>query len=190
MSAHEEPETDFDKEELPEGVVLKEHSYDGIREYDQRLPRWWMITLLGAILFSIIYWTVYDPDAEYTGDEKTQLEARLAEIQAARLANSIDVTDDALFWEMADSEQFVLAGKETYDNNCATCHGTDLQGGIGFNLVDAEWVHGSQPSAIYITIDEGIPDKGMQAWGSLLGQKRIAEVVAYILEQNPNLRAQ
>lgn len=188
MSAHEEPETDFDKEELPEGVVLKEHSYDGIREYDQQLPRWWMITLLGAILFSIIYWTVYDPDAEYTGDDKEQLETRLADIEAAKLANSIDVTNDALFWEMSDSEQFLLAGQDTYSANCATCHGTELQGGIGFNLVDAEWVHGANPSDIYTTIYDGVPDKGMQAWGSLLGQKRIAEVVAYVLSQNPGLR--
>lgn len=190
MSEHDEPETDFDKETLPDGVVLKEHSYDGIREYDQRLPRWWMITLLGAILFAIVYWTVYDPDAAYVGDEKEQLEARLAEIKAAKLANSIDVTNDTLFWEMADSEQFIVAGKETYNANCAACHGTDLQGGIGFNLVDSEWVHGSQPSAIYTTIYDGVPEKGMQAWGSLLGQKRIAEVVAYVLEQNPDLRPQ
>lgn len=188
MSVHDEPETDFDKEELPEGVILKEHSYDGIREYDQRLPRWWMITLLGAILFAIIYWTVYDPDAEYVGDEKAQLEARLADIKAAKLASSIDVTNDGLFWEMSDSEQFLVAGKATFEANCAACHGKELQGGIGFNLVDAEWVHGSQPSNIYVTIYDGVPEKGMQAWGSLLGQKRIAEVVAYVLSKNPGLR--
>jgi len=188
MNPNEEPETDFDKEPLPKGVVLKEHSYDGIREYDQRLPQWWMITLLGAILFSIIYWTVYDPDATYVGGEKAQLEARLAEIKAIKLASSIDVTNDGLFWEMSDSQQFITAGKATYEANCAACHGKDLEGGIGFNLVDAEWIHGSNPSEIYLTIYDGVPDKGMQAWGTLLGQKRIAEVVAYLLEENPGLR--
>jgi cytochrome c oxidase cbb3-type subunit 3 len=69
------------------------------------------------------------------------------------------------------------------------CHGKELKGGIGFNLVDAEWIHGARPAEIYHTIAAGVPEKGMQAWESQLGQKRIAEVVAYILSKNPGLEA-
>ena len=50
--------------------------------------------------------------------------------------------------------------------------------------MDGEWVHGSRPSEIYVSIDKGFQDKGMQAWGPVLGQKRITEVVAYILSKN------
>ena len=174
------------QEDLPEGVQLRDHVVDGIQEYDQRLPRWWLVILFSAILFAAIYWLVLD-DRSYTGGVDQQLEVMLQEIQTKRLASSIDVTNDALFFEMAANPGFVSAGKATYEANCVACHGKELQGGIGFNLVDDEWVHGSKPSEIYVTIHKGVPEKGMQAWGSLLGQKRIAEVVAYVLSKNPEL---
>ena len=57
-------------------------------------------------------------------------------------------------------------------------------GGIGFNLVDAEWIYGSRPSQIYANIDGGIDGTGMQSFRTILGQKRITEVVAYVLSKN------
>ena len=188
MSTDENNNEDLVKQEdLPEGVVLREHVVDGIQEYDQRLPFWWICILFSAILFSIIYWLVID-DRSFTGGVDEQLEARLEAVAAARLANSIDVTNDGLFWEMAGTAQFVSAGQATFEGTCVACHGKELQGGIGFNLVDDEWVHGSKPSEIYNTIAHGVPEKGMQAWESQLGQKRIAEVVAFILSKNPRLK--
>lgn len=174
------------QEDLPEGVVLRDHVVDGIQEYDQRLPRWWLVILFSVILFSIIYWMVMD-NRSYVGAKDSQLEAKLQAIETIRLANSIDVTNDALFWDMRRNPAFVSAGQATFEANCVACHGKELQGGIGFNLIDDEWVHGGKPSEIYHTIDTGVPEKGMQAWGPLLGQKRIAEVVAYILSKNPGL---
>jgi len=178
---------DVTEEDLPEGAILRDHTVDGIREYDQQLPRWWLVILFGVIAFSIVYWLVMD-DRSFLGQTDAQLEAKLAAIDTKRLENSIDVTDDERFWEMAGNAQFVSAGKKTYQTLCVTCHGKDLEGGIGFNLVDSEWVHGSAPSDIYVTIADGVIEKGMQAWESQLGQKRIAEVVAYILDQNPTLQ--
>jgi cytochrome c oxidase cbb3-type subunit 3 len=185
---HDKPE-EVTEEDLPEGVILRDHVVDGIREYDQRLPMWWLIILFGVIIFSIIYWLVID-DRSFEGGVDARLEARLEEINTRRLASSIDVTNDSLFFEMASNESFVAAGKATYEANCAACHGNDLKGGVGFNLVDDEWIHGSDPSAIYISVANGFPDKGMQPWESMLGQKRVAEVVAYVLSANPELKAQ
>ena len=176
-------ESEIDKEKLPPGVILKEHAYDGIREYDQRLPSWWLITLHGAILFSIIYWIVLDQES-WEGETHDKLEARLAAIDTIKLANSIDVTNDELFWEMVDNPTFVSAGKATYDAFCVACHGVNLEGGIGFNLVDSEWIHGSKPSELYLSVANGFQDKGMLAWEPQIGQKRVAEVVAYVLSRN------
>lgn len=177
---------DVTEEDLPEGVILRDHVVDGIREYDQRLPMWWLVILFGVIGFSIIYWLVID-DRRFEGGTHPGLEAKLEAVKTARLANSIDVTDDELFYEMATNASFVEAGKAAFTDNCAACHGKDLQGGIGFNLVDDEWVHGSEPSEIYVSVAKGFPEKGMQPWETLLGQKRIAEVVAYVLSENPEL---
>lgn len=183
---HDKPE-DVTEEDLPEGVILRDHVVDGIREYDQRLPMWWLIILFGVIGFSIIYWIVLD-DRSFKGGVDPALEVKLAEIETKKLASSIDVTNDSLFWEMADNPAFVSAGKETYLSNCIACHGEDLQGGIGFNLVDDEWIHGRKPSEIYVSVSEGFLQKGMQPWEPILGQKRIAEVVAFLLSKNPELR--
>lgn len=182
---HDRPE-DVTEEDLPEGVILRDHVVDGIREYDQRLPMWWLIILFGVIGFSIVYWVVLD-DRRFEGGTHPALEAKLEEVATARLASSIDVTNDELFYEMATNESFVAAGKEAFEAHCAACHGKDMEGGIGFNLVDDEWVHGSKPSEIYVSVSDGFPEKGMQAWETLLGQKRIAEVVAYVLSKNPEI---
>lgn len=176
------------QEDLPHGVILRDHVVDGIQEYDQRLPFWWLCILFSMIAFSIVYWLVLD-DRSFEGARDNQLEVKLAEIDTKRLANSIDVSNDDLFWDMSDNPTFVSAGQATFESYCVACHGKELQGGIGFNLVDAEWVHGGKPSEIYVTIDKGVPAKGMQAWGPTLGQKRITEVIAYVLSKNPDLKA-
>ena len=181
-SDHNE-ESDYLKEALPKGVVLKEHSYDGIHEYDQRLPRWWLLTLYGAIVFSVIYWFVLDVKS-YTGRDNETVDSMMAAIQAKKLASSIDVTNDDLFWQMSVSSEFVNAGQATFEANCIPCHGADLRGGIGFNLVDETWVHGAAPSQIYVTVSQGVPEKGMQAWEAQLGQKKIVEVISYVLSKN------
>ena len=188
MSQDPEKEPELVKQEdLPEGIILRDHVVDGIQEYDQRLPMWWLIILFGVMIYSIIYWVVLD-DRRFEGGVDPALEAKLEALNSARLANSIDVTNDALFWEMAANSSFVSAGKESYTSNCVACHGNDLKGGIGFNLVDEEWIHGSNPSEIYVSISQGFPEKGMLPWENILGQKRIAEVVAYVLSENPGLK--
>jgi cytochrome c oxidase cbb3-type subunit III len=67
------------------------------------------------------------------------------------------------------------------------CHGSNLEGGIGQNLVDATWIHGSTPTAIYATIQKGVLDKGMPVWGPVLGGGRIADVVAFVITKSPTV---
>ena len=100
------------QEDLPEGVILRDHVVDGIQEYDQRLPFWWLCILFGVIGFSIVYWLIID-DRTFSGAEDHQLDAKLAAIEATRLANSIDVSNDDLFWDMSTNASIVSAGKKS-----------------------------------------------------------------------------
>jgi cytochrome c oxidase cbb3-type subunit 3 len=80
-----------------------------------------------------------------------------------------------------DSIADIAEGKSAYETNCASCHRMDGGGVIGPNLVDEYWLHGGKPEQISNSIAQGIPEKGMIAWGPILGPKKIREVVSYIV---------
>ena len=162
----------------PEEDKLMPHSYDGIREYDKRLPNWWLWTFYLAMIFSFGYWFVVHRSEPLTPPE-VELERKVAEM-AMKASAGGDLSDDQL-WQMAENPDIVAAGNETFQTTCASCHGPNLGGGIGFNLADAEWVHGVQPNDIMKTVSEGIVEKGMPEWGPVIGAQRVAEVTAFVL---------
>lgn len=163
---------------------LRPHVYDGIREYDNRLPNWWLWTFYGAIIISVVYWfSWYNADI-MTPDGKA-VEQEMAKVEEARLASIGEISNDTL-WQMANNPGFVESGKETYQSNCVACHGPNLEGGVGQNLVDDEWKWGNRPISVYSVVANGSPDKsaGMQAWVGELGPQRVSQVVAYVLSHH------
>jgi cytochrome c oxidase cbb3-type subunit 3 len=174
MSARDERRTD---EDAPtEDKVI--HSVDDIEEYDNKLPRWWLFTLYGAILFAVVYWYTYHignfaetPLAKYES-ERTQ--AALAE------AKSGTVTPEALV-ALTRDKATVEAGKNVFVTTCAACHRADGGGTVGPNLTDEFWLHGGTPDKIWKTVAEGVPAKGMPAWKPQLGPDRVQAVTAYVL---------
>jgi cytochrome c oxidase cbb3-type subunit 3 len=168
---------------------VRPHVYDGIQEFDQRLPNWWLNTLYGAIAFSIVFWFVH-VTARLVPSDGEQVDAAMAQIAAAKMASSIDVTNDDLLWDMSRNPVFTDAGKATYTSLCAACHLVSLKGkgenpgAVGPNLVDTGWIHGGTPKEIYATVSHGVLAKGMPAWEPVLGQKKTAEVVAYLLSHH------
>jgi cytochrome c oxidase cbb3-type subunit 3 len=163
----------------PEDGKIRRHQFDGIQEYDKRLPNWWLMTLYGAIVFWVGYWAYFQWfHIGLTGPQ--QVEVAMAKIEAARLA-SAPTTDDASLWKMSRNPVFVEAGRATFNTTCASCHTDKLTGAIGPNLIDHLWIHGGKPSEIYTTVDKGVLAKGMPPWGPVLGAKKSAEVVAYVL---------
>ena len=171
------------------GIKLREHSYDGIQEYDQRLPNWWLYTLYGTILFWIVYWFAH-MIAGLVPEDGEQVDAAMNRISAAKLASSIDVSNDSMLWEMSRNPVFTDAGKQTYNSLCAACHLPSMRGksenpaAVGPDLTDTAWVHGGTPREVFATAAKGVIAKGMPAWEPMLGQKKTAEVVAYILSRH------
>jgi glucose/arabinose dehydrogenase len=67
-------------------------------------------------------------------------------------------------------------------NFCAACHGPEMEGGLGPSLIDDEWIHGSSDEAIARAIRDGIPEKGMVPFSTVLDDEKIRAMVIYIRE--------
>jgi cytochrome c oxidase cbb3-type subunit 3 len=186
-------------------VVLREHEYDGIQEYDQKLPNWWLMIFIAANLFFIGYWVAYYQLGWMKTDQEKIREA-MARIEVAK-QKALDemlakLDDQALVNEWATDPVRVAAGQETYLINCTACHGQDLSAKIsigdgqfvnlsGLPLTDGQWKYGSKPMDIFKLINNGTPPESpghnnakMEAWGLKLPPVKIAELTAFIISQN------
>jgi len=166
----------------PQSGEVIVHEYDGILEADNRLPRWWLATLWGAIAFAAGYWIYYHsigaaelPSQEYASLKKRELAAEAERIKAAG-----EVTDEMLVTLSKDGGT-VEQGREIFDKTCVTCHAAGGMGNIGPNLTDEYWLHGGEPKQIYTTVHDGFLPKQMPAWGKQLGEEKTRSVVAYVL---------
>lgn len=175
--------TNEPQEQPVQEELLRDHVYDGIQEYDQKLPNWWLVTLYGAIVFTVIYWVVLHQSGDAT-DVYARLEEEMDRIEAVQMASASDLSDPGTLWAMSANNSIIASGKDVFMTNCASCHGANLQGGIGVNLADDEWVHGSGPKEIFSVVDGGVLAKGMPAWGSILGPQKVANVVAFVLSHH------
>ncbi|MDP6417988.1 MAG: cbb3-type cytochrome c oxidase N-terminal domain-containing protein [Candidatus Krumholzibacteria bacterium] len=161
--------------------VILDHDYDGIQEYDNRLPNWWLAILYGTVVFSLAYWLFMHT----FGIGNLQVEKYEHEMKAATemlLAQSAgeEVTDESLRL-MAELPETVSLGAELYSQYCAVCHSTKGEGLVGPNLTDKYWIHGGKPTDIHRVISEGVLSKGMAAWGSQLGPTRVEALSAFLL---------
>ena len=144
---------------------------DGIEEYDNPMPNWWVGMFYLTIIWAVAYVAYY----HFIGKESQvkALAAQVAEAEARWPKSS----------QLATVEETPAAGEGVYKANCVACHGAELQGGIGPSLVDSTWVHGSKPEEIVATITNGVAAKGMPTWGPILGNEKIGQVAAYIISK-------
>ena len=151
---------------------------DGIEEFDNPMPNWWLglfyLTIVWAAGYVAYYhFIAHRSDVKVLAEEMAAAELRWPRQAAAAAATSVNVTPEA-----------VEAGEVIYKANCVPCHGATMTGGIGPNLLDTVWIHGGKPEEILHTITVGVPEKGMLTWGPILGSEKVAQVAAYIVEKN------
>jgi cytochrome c oxidase cbb3-type subunit 3 len=188
-------------------VILREHEYDGIQEYDQKLPNWWLFTFYGAIVWFIVYWVIYYQTGMIQND-RDLVKAKITAIQKAKmveLEKTLATLDDSTLVHIwGTNPELVAAGEATYLTNCSACHAADLSammdagGGNkiplpGLSLIDHEWKFGGKPMQLFKLINEGSPADStghngakMQPWGQTLSPKQIAEAVAFIIAKVPD----
>jgi cytochrome c oxidase cbb3-type subunit III len=147
---------------------------DGIEEYDNPLPDWW----LGLFWFTIIWAVAYTLHYHVIAD-RSQEKALAAELAAAE----VRWPSGAGGGEFVVTAELSEAGRGVYQTNCIACHGASLEGGIGPRLNDGEWLHGGAPEQVLHVVTEGVPAKGMPGWGPILGADRVRQVTAYIMSQ-------
>ncbi len=156
---------------------LIDHNYDGIQEYDNPLPRWWVILFWATIVFSVLYW--FNLGMGIGPGRIAQYEAEVAAAKAAA-PPPVEFSSPAELAAMAGNAQTLAAGKTVFVTNCASCHKADGGGMIGPNLTDNAWIHGGTLMDIHKTITEGVIAKGMPPWGTLLKPDQIDAVTVYV----------
>lgn len=159
------------------------HEYDGIREYNNPLPRWWLVLFWITIVFGLVYLTLYPGMGKFPGilgwtsqGEVARDEKDYQQQYGAIYANYAKVPVQEL---ARDARAMKIAGR-LFANNCAACHGTDAHGARGFpNLTDQDWLYGGEPEKIYETIMNGRSGV-MPAWHDVLGDQGVREVALYV----------
>ncbi len=157
---------------------LIEHSYDGIQEYDNPMPAWWVFTFWITIVFSIFYYINPGNTGVGKGREVEYAED-MAAFRAVHPLNTGGGNPAALMAVVSQARE-LAQGKIIYAGKCAACHAADGGGTIGPNLTDDAWLHGGTIDSIYATVNNGVLAKGMPAWGKLLKPDELSEVVAYV----------
>lgn len=155
------------------------HVYDDIAEMDNPLPRWWLLTFAGTIVFAIGYFYYYE--GFRAGPTPTDELAAARADDARRRGVEAPPAGPEQLMTMSRDAALVAEGATTFAQLCAPCHGASAEGKIGPNLTDAYWLHGGRPEQILTTIASGYPDKGMPAWKSSLGAHKTELVTAYVL---------
>ncbi|MEQ8238086.1 MAG: cbb3-type cytochrome c oxidase N-terminal domain-containing protein [Cyclobacteriaceae bacterium] len=164
-----------------ENTVMTDHSYDGIRELDNRLPPWWLYGFYATIVFGIIYLTnVFILDGPSQKEEYEQ-EMAQAKIEVETYLASLDNLIDESNVSFSEDKEDLIAGKEVFISKCAACHGQNGEGGIGPNFTDEYWIHGGDVGSIFKTVKYGVPAKGMIAWKAQLSPKQMQQVSSYIV---------
>lgn len=160
------------------------HVYDGIEEYDNPLPKWWFQMFILTMVFAVFYLAAYPGLGSWKGllgwTSVNQLEAE-QEKALESYKESYGVYNEMSIEELAQDPRANKMGARLFANNCAVCHGADAGGNFGFpNLTDHDWLYGGTPDAIKATLTNG-RRAAMPAWGSILGEEKIAQVTEYVL---------
>ncbi|NQY97027.1 MAG: cytochrome-c oxidase, cbb3-type subunit III [Henriciella sp.] len=188
------------------GIETTGHSWDGIKELNNPLPRWWLYVWYGTIIWAVVY-MVFMPaipalpgmGTNTTGlrnhSDRDLVAAAVADLKAARVEQSATLLEASLEEIETDRglQQFALAmGESLFGDNCATCHGAGGRGAIGYpTLADDVWLWDGTLDGIEYTLRHGIRHEGdldtrfslMPSFGrdNLLSTDEIDDLTDYVL---------
>mgnify|MGYP006421758775 CR=1 FL=1 len=177
------------------------HEWDGIKELNTPLPKWWLYVFYVCIAFSVVYMLLFPSVPTLSGyfpglldwDRRTELREDIQEAKAAQSQYLDAIQDSELDAIPQDSELLTFAragGQSAFADNCAPCHG---RGGAGLpggypSLADDAWLWGGEIEAIHHTITHGVRNNDpesrqsmMPNFGGILDDAQIDQVATYVL---------
>jgi len=156
---------------------LTGHDYDGILEYDNPMPGWWVWLFVATVVFSAIYWfvatmsgpTQFSPVASYDA----------AVVDAMKKGGGPLAHDAATLVRLGKDDGFRTQGVAIFQTNCVSCHGRNGEGVTGPNLTDDHYIDVKTIGDFYDVIVKGRNNGAMPAWGNRLQPNEIVLAAAY-----------
>jgi len=155
---------------------LLNHTYDDIQEYNNPLPSWWVGLFILTTVWSLFYIPYYatgsgaTPEADYEADM----------VEWEKLHPTVTLASAEEMLVIVKDPNNISQGQKIYMERCLPCHAADGGGLVGPNLADEFWIHGGRPHEIAKTIYDGVPEKGMIPWKSLLSVDDIYALTAFL----------
>ena len=160
------------------------HVWDqDLREFNNPLPKWWLWVFYVSVVFGLLYLAFYPGLGNFAGlkgwsqagqyaEEKAVVEAKAAQLLGPLAALPVA--------ELVANAQAMATAHNLFQQNCAQCHGSDGGGAKGFpSLKDSSWQWGGDADTVVTTISGGRVGV-MPPWGTVLGEKGVDQVVAYV----------
>lgn len=176
------------------------HVWDGIEEYNNPLPRWWLWTFYATIFWGVIYTIMYPAWPLVSGatagvlgwSTRANVAAEITAVEDAQadLRTTLEEIELAALAENEPLHRFAIqAGAAAFRTNCSQCHGSGAAGAVGYpNLLDDDWLWGGTIDEIAFTIRHGIRNEDdadarwseMPAFGEILEEEQIATLVTHV----------
>ena len=183
------------------GVETTGHSWDGIEELNNPLPRWWLWTLYATIVWAIGYTIAYPAWPMISGattgllgfSTRAQVAEQITEHEAknAQLVTDLLNADLAAISPTDDLHRYAVArGGSVFAAQCSQCHGSGAAGATGYpNLLDDDWLWGGDVESISYTVNHGIRNETdgntrwseMPAYGEIFTSAEIDAVVEHVV---------
>lgn len=171
-------------------VLIEGHEADGIHEYDNALPKWWLYGFYFTIIMGAIYLFYYHawdgPDWNFLWYQARGMDAEYAR-EMSHAPKATGARDFSAFAVRTDAAS-LKTGEQIFQqrNLCFTCHRPDLGGLVGPNLTDDYWLHGGRFQDVLKSITTGYPDKGMLKFGNgnQLNDDELVDVASYVFSKH------
>ncbi len=178
------------------GTEIRDHEWDGIRELNTPLPKWWVyvfiITIVWAVIYMILFPFIPGQGIGVLGqNQRINLANTIAEAEAAQAQYVDGIAAASLEEIQADAELFnfaLVGGRSAFADNCAPCHAGGGAGRPGYPvLADDDWLWGGSLEEIAYSINHGIRNETdearfseMPAFAGVLSREEIGDVVAHV----------